>query len=77
MPAKMVRTIKSLHLGKSPGPDGLSNDYYKQFQHLLCLTLAKLFSTAGSATSFSSKILKVWKGAYHIGQFQANFFAQH
>lgn len=41
---EILATIKSLKNGKSPGPDGLSNEIYKKFGWLLVPYLSKMYS---------------------------------
>lgn len=41
---EILATIKSLKNGKSPGPDGLSNEIYKKFGLLLVPYLSKMYS---------------------------------
>lgn len=42
----MISTIRSLKNGKSPGPDGLCNEFYKKFSSLLTPYLLNMFNMA-------------------------------
>lgn len=42
----IIESIKSLKNGKSPGPDGLSNEIYKQFREVLAPYLLKVYNRA-------------------------------
>lgn len=42
----IIESIKSLKNGKTPGPDGLSNEIYKQFKETLAPYLLRLYSRA-------------------------------
>lgn len=63
-PQQIGKAIKSLPIGKSPGLDGLSNDYYKQFSETLAPSLSSVFAAA--VTSASSPLLQ----AYILSQYQ-------
>lgn len=39
----IVETIKSLKSGKTPGPDGLNNEFYKKFNDLISPRLQALY----------------------------------
>ena len=34
-PKEVKRAIRSLALGKAPGPDGLGGEFYRQFEYLI------------------------------------------
>lgn len=53
-PQEINRAIRSIPLGKSLGPDGLSNDYHKQFQEIITLNLSPVFAAAMASGLFSS-----------------------
>lgn len=43
---ELINIIRSLKNGKSPGPDGLCNEFYKKFSSLLTPYLLKMFNMA-------------------------------
>lgn len=43
---ELTNTIRSLKNGKSLGPDGICNEFYKKFSHLLTPYLLRLFNKA-------------------------------
>lgn len=54
---EILSTINSLPLGKAPGPDGLTGEYYKKFSTQLTLHLSQLFNNTGSSSSFAKESL--------------------
>lgn len=52
------RIIDSLPLNKSPGPDGVSGEYYKEFKYTLSPYLNSIFSAAAASTSFLPEMLE-------------------
>lgn len=40
---EILRTINTLHNNKSPSPDGLTGEYYRQFKHILGPYLHKVY----------------------------------
>lgn len=50
--------LKSLALNKSPGPDGLSTEYYQNFSNILIPHQIKVFNEAISSSSLSAEMLK-------------------
>ena len=42
--AKVLDAIEKLNLGKAPGPDGFSPDFYKHYSYVLADILAKFFN---------------------------------
>lgn len=56
--AEISKSIHSLPNNKSPGPDGLSAEYYKTFLPLLIINLNKVFSAASTRGIFPSEMLK-------------------
>lgn len=51
--------MKSLPNGKSPGPDDLPGEYYKQFQDTLAPHLCPLFYNTASSSGVPKEMLKV------------------
>lgn len=58
--SEIAKVIRTLPIGKSPGPVGLTNDYYKVFQNNLCSTLTSVFSTAVTTASFPHEMLQAY-----------------
>lgn len=54
---EIINTIRTLPSHKSPGPDGLPGEYYKQFQHTLAPHLRSLFNKAITTSSFPDEML--------------------
>lgn len=54
---EIKRVINNLPNCKSPGPDKLTDEYCKQFQHILTLHLFYINNNAGSSLSFPTEIL--------------------
>ncbi|XP_077334587.1 uncharacterized protein LOC143975928 [Lithobates pipiens] len=52
--------ITTLPNGKSPGPDGFSNEYFKTFPKLLSPCLQKFFTQAAEQASFPQEMLKAY-----------------
>lgn len=59
-PQEINKAIRSLPLGKFPGPDGLSNDYYKQFPEILTPNLSTAFMAAMTSASFPPEMLQAY-----------------
>lgn len=59
-PWKIGKIIASLPNGKSPGPDGLSNEYYKIFSTTLIPHLNNVYLEATHTSSFPQEMLKVY-----------------
>lgn len=57
---EIQKAIKTLPSGKSPGPDGLTNDYNKIFQNILSPTLQSVYSQAMFSASFPSEMLNAY-----------------
>lgn len=55
---EIIVTIKTLHLGKAPGPDGLTGEYFKQFAQQLAPHLTALFNDMASSSKFPSESLQ-------------------
>lgn len=57
--SELAKAIKSfLSNGKSPGPDGLTNDYYKVFQCDLCSTFTSVYFAAVTSAAFPAEMLQ-------------------
>ena len=44
--SEVVRAIRSLAIGKAPGPDGLGGEFYRQFEHLVAHDLTAMLNEA-------------------------------
>lgn len=54
---ELQKTIMSLPINKSPGPDGFSSEYYCTFHSILSPHLLKIYKTAASKASFPPEML--------------------
>lgn len=54
---KIIRINKFLPAGKSPDPDGFTNEYYKGFADTLSSYLTNIFTEAPSKASFPKEML--------------------
>lgn len=59
-PHEINKAIRSLPLGKSLGPDGLTNNYYKCFMETLTPSFSSVFEAAMTSTSFPSEMLQAY-----------------
>lgn len=59
-PEKIKKTINSLPIRKSSGPDGFTTEYYTAFQHILSPHLVNLYSKAAEVSSFPPEMLKAY-----------------
>lgn len=59
--AEINKIVMSLQMGKSPGPDGLSNEYYRHFQHILAPYMLEMFKSVQGGTN--SHYPKTWQSA--------------
>lgn len=57
---EIAKVVKTLPNTKAPGPDGLTNDYYKAFLVNLSPTLASVYSSAITAASFPPEMLQAY-----------------
>lgn len=57
-PSEIELAIKTLPLNKSPGGDGYTNEYYKQFTSILSPHLADLFNHVESSGSLPKEMLQ-------------------
>lgn len=55
---EIIRSIKSLPLGKRPGPDGFSNEYYLSFASTLTSYLCTTFTLAMSSGVIPEEMLQ-------------------
>lgn len=55
---EVSKTIDSLPLGKSPGPDGFINEYYKLLKTTLAPHLSDVFNEATSLSAFPNEMLR-------------------
>lgn len=52
-----LATIRSLPLGKAPGPDGLMGEYYQQYSSQLIPYLTQFCNNAASSSMFAKETL--------------------
>lgn len=57
---EIQKAIKTLPGGKSSGPDGLPNSYYKTFHEALSPALKEVYSEAMSSALFTTEMLKAY-----------------
>lgn len=54
------QTIKAFPLGKSPGPDGFNNKFYKTFGDLLSPFMCKVFNSTSHSSPFAPQSLEAY-----------------
>lgn len=58
--AEIAATIETLPNGKSPGPDGFSNEYFKKFKPCLLPHLHSVFTKAATTATFPPEMLQAY-----------------